>query len=80
MKRDPELLRKVVFAVEDASGMTPIKGCSPAQIGYQSHLLADAGIARGVDVTNLASEAREALITWAGHEFAELARDEKRWD
>lgn len=85
MKRDLELLRKIVMAVEGSKGMTPnisIDGYSPAQIGYHAHLLVDAGIARGVDVTNLGSEAREALITdltWAGHEFAELARDDKRW-
>jgi hypothetical protein len=85
MKRDLELIRKIALAVEASGGMThqlSIEGYSPAQIAYHSHLLVDAGIARGVDVTNLGSEAPEALITdltWAGHEFAELARDDSRW-
>jgi hypothetical protein len=45
--------------------------------------LIEAGLVRGVDVTNLSSTAPQGLITgltWAGHEFAELARDEAKWD
>ena len=86
MKRDLELIRKIVLAVEDApGGRAPdisIEGYGPDQIGYHAHLLIDAGLARGVDVTNLASPGPEALITsltFAGHEFAELVRDETRW-
>ena len=87
MKRDLSLIRKIVLAVEDAEGGSApaalaIEGYDQAQIGYHAHLLIDAGIARGFDVTNLMSPGPEALITdltWAGHEFAELARDDNRW-
>ena len=86
MKRDLELLRKILLAVEDAApSWAPklsVEGYSPAQIGYHSYLLIDAGLARGADVTTHSSTGPEALVrglTWAGHEFAELARDDARW-
>jgi hypothetical protein len=86
MKRDLGLIRKLVLMVEDeptaSARELPVEGYTQSQVGYHAHLLVDAGLARGVDVTNLASESPQALITgltWAGHEFAELARDEDRW-
>jgi hypothetical protein len=86
MKLDLDLIRKIVLAVEDTDGgrapTLSFEGFSPSQVGYHAHLLVDAGIARGVDVTHLGSEAPAALITdltWAGHGFAALARDDDRW-
>ena len=86
MKRDLELIRKIVLAVEDSDGgrapQLTFEGYSSSDVGYHAHLLVDAGLARGVDVTNMGSEAPQALITdltWAGHEFAALARDDDRW-
>lgn len=87
MKRDFDLFRKILLLVENApSGFAPtivLDGYSGAEIGYHAHLLIEAGLARGVDVTNLGSKAPESLITdltWTGHEFAELARDQSRWE
>ena len=87
MKRDFDLFRKILLFVENApSGFAPtivLDGYSGAEIGYHAHLLIEAGLARGVDVTDLGSTAPESLITnltWAGHEFAELARDQSRWE
>lgn len=86
MKRDFDLIRKIVLAIEDSEGtrapLLSFEGYSPSQVGYHAHLLVDAGMARGIDVTTLQSDARQALITdltWAGHEFAGLARDDNRW-
>jgi hypothetical protein len=86
MKRDLDLIRKILLAIEEApSGWAPelsFKGYTPAQVGYHSYLLIDAGLARGSDVSTMGSESPEGMITsltWAGHEFAEAARDEKRW-
>src|SRR5580704_3082064 len=86
MKRDLELIRKIVLAVEDSEGgrvpQLTFEGLSSSEVGYHAYLLVDAGIARGVDVTTMQSEGPQALITdltWAGHEFAALVRDDKRW-
>jgi hypothetical protein len=86
MKRNLDLIRQIILAVKDSedsrSANLRFEGYDQSQVGYQSHLLIDAGLARGVDVTTLQSQSPEALITdltWAGHEFAELARDNGRW-
>jgi len=87
MKRDMELIRKLVLALEDAqTGYAPddlgIKGYTPEEIGYHAYLIIDAGLATGNDVSHMGSTSPEAMLTsltWAGHEFAEAARDESRW-
>ena len=86
MKRDLELIRKMILAIEDAPfGYAPelsIDGYTPIQVGYHAYLLVDAGLARGHDVATMGSVGPDVLITsltWAGHEFAEAARDEIRW-
>jgi hypothetical protein len=86
MKRDLELIRKMVLSIEDApSGWAPdlkFDGYSDAQVGYHAYLLIDAGLARGQDASTMGSDAPEGFITsltWAGHEFADAARDETRW-
>ena len=88
MHRDLDLLRKIVLAIEDAPGgwaprRLEVDGYTRSQISYHAHLLVDAGLAEGRDVTHQQSEGPEALITsltWSGHEFAEAARDESRWN
>lgn len=86
MKRDLDLIRKMLLAIEEApSGWAPelsFEAYTPTQVGYHAYLLIDAGLAKGGDVSTMGSEAPEGVITsltWAGHEFAEAARDETRW-
>jgi hypothetical protein len=87
MKRDMELIRKLVLAIEgSASGFAPreikIDGYSDEQIRYHAHLMIQAGLAEGADVTHKGSSGPEAILnnlTWAGHEFAAAACDETRW-
>jgi hypothetical protein len=86
MKRDLELLRKIVLAIEDSpSGYAPdlqIPGYTSEQIGYHSYLLVDSGYAKGDDVTDNASPSpdwRISHLTSAGHDFADAARNEGIW-
>jgi hypothetical protein len=87
MRRDLELIRKMILAIEDApSGWAPhplqVEGYSDTQVGYHAYLLIDAGLASGQDTTDSGSAGPEAFIsrlTWAGHEFADASRDETRW-
>lgn len=86
MQRDWNLIREMVLAIEDhPSGWAPelsFEEYTQEQIKYHAYLLVDAQLARGQDVTTLGSSGPEALITsltWAGHEFAEAARDDTRW-
>lgn len=88
MKRDFELIRKIVLTIEASpSGAAPhpisVDIYTAAQIGYHTYLLIDAGYATGDVDTSLGSNERpQALIsnlTWAGHEFADAAHDNSRW-
>lgn len=81
-------MRQLALAVDDTPIGTvqrqpSVNGYSADEVGYHVHLLVEAGLARGIDVRNMSHTHPHALIsglTMAGHEFAELARDEKRWD
>ena len=82
-----DLIRKLALALEEAPfGYAPdslkIEGYTEEQIGYHAHLMIDAGLATGSDTTHMESSSPEAVLTsltWAGHEFADAARDETRW-
>jgi len=87
MKRDWDLIRKIVLTIEDApSGWAPelsFGGYSEAQVDYHAWLLINAGLAKGRDVSTKNSEAPEGMITnltWAGHEFAEAIRNDNTWN
>jgi len=86
MRRDLELIRKIVLSVEDApTGYAPdlkFEDYTPEQVGYHAYLLVDAGLAKGCNMTSLGSDGPDYSIeclTWAGHEFAQEARDDTRW-
>jgi hypothetical protein len=84
MKRNLDLLRHILLVTENRqmASTAAVEGYTSDDIGYHNHLLIEAGLARGVDVTNLSSPAPQGLITgltWAGHEFVELARDDAKW-
>jgi hypothetical protein len=87
MKRDLELIRKMMLAIEDsASGWAPnplrVDGYTEEQVGYHAWLLIDADLAKGEDVTTMGSGGPEGMITtltWEGHEFIDAARDNGRW-
>ena len=87
MKRDLELIRKMVLTIEDSSSAwapsrMSFAGYSSSEVGYHAWLLIDAGLAKGNVTTDQQSDGPEAMITsltWAGHEFADAARDDTRW-
>lgn len=88
MKRNMELIREILLAVERHSdGFAPreikIEGYSEDVIGYHCHLIGEAGLAGVVDKTHLGSRSPEAEIgrlTWAGHEFLDASRDPTTWE
>ena len=87
MIRELDLIRKMVLAIENSpTGYAPrklsIDGYTPDQVGYHAYLMIDAGLAEGNRVDHGGSTGPEAMLrtlTWAGHEFADAARDETRW-
>jgi len=90
MKWDMELVRKIVFAIDAwPSGFAPnplnLEGYTEEQVGYHVHIMVQAGLVDGVDVTHQGSRSRTSpqavprSLTWAGHEFADAARNDTVW-
>lgn len=87
MKRDMDLIRKMILAIENSPhGRAPdglkIDGYSEEQVGYHAYLLVDSGLAEGVDFAHMGSagpESRITRLTWDGHDFADACRDESTW-
>ena len=87
MKRDMELIRKMILLIEDhPSGWAPdieIVGYTAQQIGYHSFLIINAGLADGENFTTTGDSAphfRISNLTSAGHDFADSMRNQYVWD
>jgi hypothetical protein len=88
MKRDMELIRKILLSVEShEDGFAPrelsIEGYSDDQVGYHCYLLGQAGLAEVVDITTRGSTGPKCVIrnlTWEGHEFLVASRDPTTWE
>jgi len=88
MKRDMDLIRKMVLFIEDQpSGYAPddlrLEGYTENQIGYHAYLLVDSGLAVGCDKTDSGDDGPNyslSHLTSAGHDFAENARNQYVWD
>ncbi|MEA2599183.1 MAG: hypothetical protein QOF89_175 [Acidobacteriota bacterium] len=88
MKRDLDLIRKIILTVEDLpTGNVPeeieIDGYTEEQIGYHSYLIVDSGFAEGVDMGAFGDTSPNwqlIHLTSAGHDFAEASRNETSWN
>src|SRR5262249_35184947 len=82
-----DLVRMILMRIEDSqSGWAAhpfgIEGFTPEQVGYHAHIMKEDGLIEAADVTTLQSKGPEAMpraLTWKGHEFLDLARNQKRW-
>jgi hypothetical protein len=60
-----------------------IQSFSPEEIGYHIYIMMQEGLIDGWDVTHSGSGGPQAMaksLTWKGHEFLDLARDQERWN
>jgi hypothetical protein len=88
MQRNMELVRTILLRIEsNPTGWAPddfgIKSFSPDEIAYHAHIMMQEGLIEGHDVTNFESAGPAAAptnLTWKGHEFLDLARDQQRWN
>ncbi len=87
MKRDMDLVRKILLAMEQcehghAPGSLEIEGYTDEAIEYHAFLMNEAGLIYAVDTTHMQSLSPSALplyMTWAGHDFLDASRDEGLW-
>ena len=85
MKRDMELVRKVLLAIEEAKTEDKpipinIDGYSAKAVSYHVRLLHDAGLVKALDMSDLSGTQWAATaLTWGGHEFLDNARNDTVW-
>jgi len=89
MKRDMDLVRKLLLYLEDTVDYKPLRssdiaigGYSDAQIGYHLRILADGGLIDVIDTNSMGSKTFGCFvkdITWKGHEFLDAVRDDGVW-
>ncbi len=88
MQRNMDLVRMILLRMESSpSGWAPndlgIKSFLPEEVGYHAHIMMQEGLLEGCDITSTESGGPAALptsLTWKGHEFLDLARDQERWN
>lgn len=94
MKRDMDLVRKVLLAVEErnfpeeqraANRNLDVPGHSWQEISYHVRIMTEAGIVTSVkdmvrDGSMTCEVYRPISLTWAGHEFLDAARNDTVWN
>ena len=82
MKRDMELMRKILLACEELDydpryfSRLELEGYTDHQVGYHVILLAQAGY---LVEAGFPGYGYVHYLTWSGHELLEAIRDEGRW-
>lgn len=86
MKRDMDLVRKIMLALEsdDYNGtMITIDGYSHEQIGFHAYLLSQAGLITSIDFTTMGNVHPVHMphaLTWQGYEFLGAVKDPGTWE
>lgn len=82
MKRDLDLLRALLLSLEqspDRYSRPQIPGATTDEIWGHLELLIDARLVVATNSHGPATVAHPLRLTWAGHEFLDSARQDKRW-
>ncbi len=86
MKRDMDLAREILFAIENSDcekgwAETAIAGRSAREISYHVKLLSQAGLITAIDCSTMMGDDWKAeSLTWAGHEFLDASRKTSIWE
>jgi len=87
MKRDLDLIRQILLALEDRPNdrrllSLSIENTDEATLFGHVELLEEAGLLEGQDVTMLGTPYRKIVpirLTWSGHEFIDAVRNDTVW-
>ena len=86
MKRDMDLVRKILLALEEHSEADSIfeltiPDCEQEVVGYHVMLMAEGGLIQAEDVSDMTDcDWWPRRLTWAGHDFLDSARDNSIWN
>ena len=78
MKRDIDLLRRILLDLESGSSALHDGSEDPQTLHYHIQLLHDAGLIVADEL--VPGQWWPERITWAGHEFLDLARNDISWN
>ncbi len=85
MYRHSQLIRRILLAIEPLPYPNEYisfdwKDYTPDMISYHVNLLHDSGLIQATEnKLTCFDEWNDVRLTWTGHEFLELIRDEKVW-
>jgi Hypothetical protein (DUF2513) len=87
MQRNMDLVRTILLRMEaNPAWLTSTdwqsRGYTAQEAAYHAHIMKQDGLIEGVDTTSFESNGPEVTptgLTWKGHEFLDLARDQERW-
>ncbi len=85
MKRDMELIRKILLAVEQGQANESIDGYDENSVKYHQALAIEAGLAEGKILQTISGNpgipAHVMLkkLTWAGHDFVDAIASDTNW-
>jgi hypothetical protein len=87
MKRDMDLVREILLAVEADEGdpealrQIDVPGHDGLEIAYHIQIVAEAGFIEAEELTsNTIYDWRAKRLTWDGHEFLDTVRDTETWN
>jgi len=82
MKRDLDLIRSVLLAVEAEETQVAIPGYTEKQVLYHCALAIEAGLLSGQTIPDAEGQPYGVIVqrlTWAGHDFLDASRSETLW-
>lgn len=85
MRRDMELIRRLLLCAEAEQPVRLIEEYTPEQIRYHQMLAIDAGLLKGKhhaymnNSSNIPDSVFVEDVTWEGHDFLEAVRDDNNW-
>lgn len=86
MKREMDLVRAILLKSEESENTKgfvdlELDGFDNAQISYHVVIMEDAGLIKAMNLTTTQGvKWRPVSLTWAGHEFLDLAKNENIWN
>jgi hypothetical protein len=87
MKRDPDIVRELLLALEarqaNGGSVRSLQGHSDADVWYHLKLMKEAGLIEAqistTKATGYVPRVTAYWLTWGGHEFLDATRSKKAW-
>ena len=83
MKRDMDVIRKIILSVRDVDGaISSVEGIEKQNFGFHVQMLEEAKLVNSSILTGNSGKIESARIlrlTWKGEDFADVIVDDKAW-